>query len=124
MTETGFFIGWGGRHPGREHEATKLFTETIEIFTELERAGEIESFEPVLLGPHGGDLDGYILVRGEPAKLLELQLREDMQALQLRAMTVHAKFSVIPATIGTGVQHQLELIDELVSKLERPLVTI
>ena len=29
----------------------------------------IESFEPVFLEPHGGDLTGFILIQGDAAKL-------------------------------------------------------
>ncbi|HSP74381.1 MAG TPA: hypothetical protein VLN26_18575 [Gaiellaceae bacterium] len=119
MTDTALFIGWGMTIPGREHHARKLFDETLEIFESLKQAGEIESFEPVLLGPHGGELEGFILVRGEPAKLVALQMREDMERLRIKAQTHHAKFSVIFATIGEGVNRTLTLYDELVKELER-----
>lgn len=119
MTDTAIFIGWGMTVPGREHHAVKLFEESLEIFAGLKKAGEIESFEPVLLGPHGGELEGYILVRGEAEKLMRLQLREDMERLRVRAMTHHAKFSVIPAVVGDAAKRRLALFDEMVTEIER-----
>jgi hypothetical protein len=119
MADTALFVGWGGTHPGREHQARRLFDEFLEILAELQKTGEIESYEPVLLGPHGGELDGFVLVRGEPSKLIALQLREDMNALRARARTHHAKFSVILAAIGEGAKRELVLFDEAVAELER-----
>jgi hypothetical protein len=124
MTDTALFIGWGVTYPGREHHARKLFDETLEIFTELQKAGEIESFEPVLLGPHGGELDGFILVKGTPEQLNALQMREDMERLRMRAHTHHAKFSVILAMVGEGAKRSVALYDELVTELEREPVAV
>lgn len=119
MTDTALFIGWGGVHPGREHHARKLFDDTLELLAELKKAGEIESFEPVLLGPHGGELDGYILVRGEPAKLAAIQMREDMERLRIDGTACFTKLSVIPATTGDGVKRMLTLFDDIVTEIER-----
>ena len=38
-------------------------------YTKLQERGEIESFEAVLLEPHGGELGGFLLLRGEAEKL-------------------------------------------------------
>lgn len=119
MTDTALFIGWGPTYPGREHHARKLFDETLEIFEAQKRAGEIESFEPVLLGPHGGELEGFIIVRGDPAKLMELQMREDIQRLRIKAQTLSAHFGIVFATIGDGVKRSFALYDEIVKELER-----
>jgi len=35
--------------------------------------GEIESFEMVLLEPHGGELGGFILLRGDQDKLARIR---------------------------------------------------
>ncbi|MGZ4354126.1 MAG: hypothetical protein ACXVZ4_11315 [Gaiellaceae bacterium] len=119
MTDTALFIGWGPTYPGREHLARKLFDETLEIFEAQKRAGEIESFEPVLLGPHGGELEGFIIVKGDPAKLMELQMREDVQRLRIKAQTLSAHFGIVLATVGDGVKRSFALYDEIVKELER-----
>jgi hypothetical protein len=49
------------------------FSEGVQYFGELKERGEIESFEPFFLEAHGGDLNGFFLVRGERAKLDRLR---------------------------------------------------
>ena len=119
MTDTALFIGWGPTIPGREHHALKLFDEALEIFESLKQAGEIESFEPVLLGPHGGELEGFILVKGEIAKLTAFQMREDVERLRIKAQALKTNFGVVFATIGDGVKRSFALYDEIVKELER-----
>lgn len=116
MGDTALFVGWGGTHPGREHFAQKTFAEFVEILEELKAEGEIERFETVLLAPHGGELDGFTLVYGEPEKLAALPMREDLHRLRSRAMLDHARFSVILATVGEGVTRELSLTREIVSE--------
>ena len=119
MRDTALFIGWGGTYPGRERLARKTFAEFVEILDELKAAGEIEGFETILLAPHGGELDGFTLVYGAPEKLAALPLREDLHRLRTRATLDHAKFSVIWATIGEGVDREFTLFDELVAEYVR-----
>ena len=64
MAEAGLFIGWGAPVRGREAKGLEVFNESIEFWGRLQEAGRIESFEVVLLFPHGGDLYGFALLRG------------------------------------------------------------
>ena len=66
MADAGLFIGWGEVVRGRETEALEVFNETLAYYGRLQEEGAIESFEPVFLEPHGGDLSGFILIRGTP----------------------------------------------------------
>jgi hypothetical protein len=117
-TGTALFVGWGHTHPGRESLAVKNFTEFIEKLTELKAMGEIDSFDPVLLSPHGGELKGFVLIHGTPEKLAALPMREDLHHLQLRAELDHGKFSVIWAVTGDRVSEEIETIGKLVSEYE------
>lgn len=119
MSDTALFIGWGGIYPGRERFARETFARWTTILKELKAEGEIEGFETVLLGPHGGELDGFTLVFGAPEKLAVLPMREDLHRLQMRATLDHAKFSVIWATTGEGVEREFQLFEETVSEYER-----
>jgi hypothetical protein len=124
MTDSALFIAWGPTYPGREHEARELFEETTDLFEKLVETKEIVSFEPVLLTPYGGDVTGFILVRGEAEQLLKLQMRPDIERLRVRAIAHHEKFFVIPAVTGEAVLKQYELFDDVVTELERKLVTV
>ena len=59
MADSGLFIGFGLPVRGRERQAIRVFNEVFEYYSRLQEQGEIESFEPVLLEPHGGDLGGF-----------------------------------------------------------------
>ena len=119
MRDFALFVGWGATHPGREPVALKHFTEWEEILTRAKAEGEIEDFETVLLGPHGGELDGFTLVYGQPEKIFALQMREDLIALRTRALIDHAKFSVIPAVVGEGIEKQFSQYKDALAEYER-----
>ncbi|MGE5691832.1 MAG: hypothetical protein ACM33B_14860 [Pseudomonadota bacterium] len=119
MVDTALFVGWGKTYPGREPFALKHYEEFIGILEKLKAEGLIERFEPVLLAPHGGDLDGFVLVYGEPDKLVVLRQREDLHDLQLRAMLDHAMFIVIEAFVGTAVAKQYALFEEIIPEYKR-----
>lgn len=113
------FIGWGGTHAGRERFALKHFAEWEAILTQLKADGEIERFETVELQPHGGELDGFTLVYGAPEKLAMILARDDLHRLRMRAALDHAKFGIVWATTGEGVEHEFALFEEALSEYER-----
>ena len=119
MRDFALFVGWGGTHPGREPFALEHEAEWQAILTRAKAEGEIEDFETVLLGPHGGELDGFTLVYGEPEKIFAFQMRDDLVSLRTRALLDHAKFSVIPAIVGEGVEKQFTLYKEALADYER-----
>ncbi len=55
MAGEALFLGWGPVVQGpRADVAFKVFQETIEYYGRLQQEGKIDSFEPVLIAPHGG----------------------------------------------------------------------
>ena len=58
MADTGLFLGFGYPARGRERHAVGLFSDVASFYADLVERGEIESFEPALLEPHGGELGG------------------------------------------------------------------
>ncbi len=125
VKETALFVGWGRVYPGREHLALEGYHEWIKLLEELKSAGEIEDFVTVTLAPHGGELDGFTLIYGDPMKLMEITGREDMHRLQLLAEREFAKFSVIPCAVGGRVEQEFELLEkEILPKLERTPVVV
>jgi hypothetical protein len=75
------FIGWNRAIPGREKVALELFREAVAFYSAQKASGQIASFDPVILSAHGGDLNGFILVKGEQAKLDALQHSDKFQDL-------------------------------------------
>lgn len=103
----GLFIGWNVSIPGREQAAVEDFDAALGFFGRQQAAGQIESFEPVLLSLHGGDLNGFILVRGDAAKLSELRWSEEFQDMLVRAQLNISGIGVVSAAIGEGAAGQM-----------------
>ena len=103
MADAALFIGWGEVIVGREAIANAGFAEAMAFYTSQQQKGTIESFEPVLLSPHGGDLAGFILLRGEAAKLAALKQTAEFQNLNTRAQLYLHGLGIIDGYIGTSL---------------------
>ena len=79
MAEAGLFIGWGQIVRGREAKGLGVFGDAVNFWTAEQASGAIEGFETVLLGPHGGDLAGFILVRGSNEQIAAVRGNEEFQ---------------------------------------------
>jgi hypothetical protein len=71
MADRVLFIGWNRPVVGREQQAMELWQKAMEYYGKLQADGRIESFEPVILTAHGGDLNGFVMLRGGAEKLAE-----------------------------------------------------
>ena len=76
MADRVIFIRWNRSVVGREKQAMQLFQKATDFYSKLKAAGRIESFEPTILAGHGGELNGFILLKGD-AKKLEAVREED-----------------------------------------------
>lgn len=65
MSSNLILFGWNRSLPGREHMSVEHFGDFVQYLTGLQNEGVIDSFEPVFLSPHGGDLNGFFLIRGD-----------------------------------------------------------
>ncbi len=69
MTSNVILFGWNRSIPGRERVSAAHFQEFIAYLAGLAKSGVIQSFDPVFLDAHGGDLNGFFLIKGNGAKL-------------------------------------------------------
>ena len=69
MSTNMVIFGWNRPIPGRERMSEKHFEDFVGYCTELKKNNTIESFDIIFLDPHGGDMNGFFLVRGEPGSL-------------------------------------------------------
>jgi hypothetical protein len=107
MAGDALFLGWGPVVRGRELKALEVFQETLEYYGKLQQEGKLEGFEPVLLNPHGGDLAGFVLIRGERAALDQIAAGADFRRLLARAAAVADNVGVIAAYGGEAIAQQL-----------------
>jgi hypothetical protein len=112
MADAGLFVGFGDPVRGRESQGVEVFNETLAYYGRLQEEGEIESFEPVFLEPHGGDLNGFILIRGNAEKLASLRVSEEFTQLSLRATLIVNGFGVVGADLAERLQRQVEFYTE------------
>lgn len=103
MADAALFIGFGSVVRGRENQALQVFQDSLAYYGRLQQAGTIESFEPVILQPHGGDLTGFILLRGERARLQDLTGEDEFQTIVSRALLIVDNLGVVNAAIGSSL---------------------
>ncbi|HEV3093853.1 MAG TPA: hypothetical protein VGY30_04990 [Solirubrobacteraceae bacterium] len=107
MAGDALFLGWGPVVRGRELRALEVFQETLAYYGTLQQDGRIDSFEPVLLAPHGGELAGFILLRGARAALDEIRSSNEFRRLVARAGAVVDDIGVIDAYTGEALAEQM-----------------
>jgi hypothetical protein len=116
VAEAGLFIGWGAVISGREKEALEGFGEVQGFWARMQQEGRIESFETVLLEPHGGDLAGFILVRGTREQVDAARIDEDFRRRVVRGGMVLHGLGVVSATLGEGLEQAASLYQEVLDE--------
>ena len=106
-SEAGIFIGWNRTFPGAEEKAVGLFGEFVGYLEQRKGAGDIESYEPVILQAHGGDLNGFFLIRGDRNKLDRMAATDEYIGFVTRAALILQDLGSINAFVGEGVPKQL-----------------
>ncbi len=101
MANAALFVGWGQTVRGRETKALQVFNDSQVYYARLQQEGKIESFETIILQPHGGDLAGFVLLRGERATLDQIISSTEFQTLTVRANMIADNVGVISAAIGS-----------------------
>jgi hypothetical protein len=111
------FIGWGLTIAGREQQSLQVFSEAIQYWDQLVQQGEVESYETYQLDPHGGDLAGFLIARGDPEKLAHLRMSDEFNRINLRAQLVVHNFGVVGARTGQELQQLFQLFGQFAQEL-------
>lgn len=104
MADYGLFIGWGPAVRGREMKSLEVFNEALQWWAGKQQSGEIESMTVCFLSPHGGDLGGFLLIRGEQQKLLQITASDEYGRLNAKAALIVENFGAIPCVLDGEVQ--------------------
>ena len=116
MSSNCVLLGWNRAVPGREMLSAQHFQEFSEYLGTQQRNGAITSFDAVFLDPHGGDMNGFILIRGEPQKLQALLAGDDWLKHQIRGLQNMMGFGVIRGGTGTEVPRRMQMWIETIPK--------
>ena len=108
MANACLFIGWNRAIPGREQLALELFQSSLGYYGKLQAGGSIENFEPVLLSAHGGDMNGFIVLRGDAQKLAAVRVSPEFVDIETQAMLCLQGVGVIQGFVGDGLQAMMQ----------------
>jgi hypothetical protein len=100
MSANVIFMGWNRSVPGREALTAAHFQEFMQYLGGLQATGAIQSFQPVLLNPHGGDLNGFFLIQGESERLSALVDTEEWEMHVTRGGLHLEGLGVVPGATG------------------------
>jgi hypothetical protein len=117
MADGALFIGFGEVVRGREARAVEVFNESAAYYAGLQEAGTIETWQVVLLGPHGGDLGGFFLLTGDRAKLAALTADDDFDRQTTRADLIVDGLGVVQGLVNEGLARGMEIYQEEIDKL-------
>jgi hypothetical protein len=107
MSHNTLLIGWNRSIPGREKQALEHFQEFLGYLGKTQQAGTIASFTPVVLEPHGGDLNGFVLVQGETAGLRKMFDDEAYQEHVARAQVSMQGFGAVRGATGKEMEKRM-----------------
>jgi hypothetical protein len=113
MSGEALFIGWGAPVRGREKQALQVFQESVEYYGKLQQDGRIDSFDVLLLSPHGGDLSGFVILRGDRKALADVRFSEEFETLIARAAAIIDSLGVLPAYGGDALAQQMGLFAQV-----------
>jgi hypothetical protein len=117
MADRMLFVGWGATIAGREERALEVFNESVGFYGRCQQEGRIESFDVILLEPHGGGLQGYIELHASADQLSTLRDSEDFQRLMTDASLIVSELGVVSGFANEGVARQVEIFRDAVGKV-------
>ena len=113
MADDALFIGWGEVVRTRERKALEVFNESLQYYGQLQQDGKIERFDAWFLGPHGGDLAGFILLHGEGSAA-----RRDSAQSGIRAGCL-TRAGMIVDRVGAGDAYTGESLGRLMGHFDQ-----
>src|SRR3954469_7024260 len=118
-SDEALFIGWGQIARGREEGALTVYRDTQNYWQERRDAGEVDSVDTYMLEAHGGDLTGFILVRGDRERLAQLRTSEEFLRLAGRARACVDMRAIAPAYTRDELDRFVSLIKEVADEFGR-----
>jgi hypothetical protein len=109
MPANTILFGWNRPLPGRERISAAHFDEFVAYLEGLRKKNTITGYDVVFLTPHGGDLNGFFLLRGDGSKLDALVASEDWSRHMTRA-TLHLDgVGYVRGYCGEAIKPQMDL---------------
>lgn len=103
MATACLLIGWNRPNPGQHKEGMSALIESRGMIQKWQKDGWFESYELIGLTAHGGDLNGFYLLKGERAKLDELRRTDDFERFSMRLGSLFDRYGVVPGVTEAGI---------------------
>ena len=118
MAEAALCTVFGEPVPGREKQAVNIYAETLQYWGRLQQEGKIERFDVTVLSPTGGDVTGFIVVRGTAAQIDAVRRTKEFQQLLNRVQLVVSRLRVNDAYVDEGLAQIMGQYQEVVEKAD------
>jgi hypothetical protein len=109
-------FGWTRSIPGREQISNQHFQDFVQYLGGLEKGGKIQGFDIVFLDIHGGDLNGFFLIRGESAQLDAMAASKEWETHMTRASLHLQGAGAVRGVTGKRVMERMNLWQELLPR--------
>ena len=109
MSTNAILFSWNRPLPGREPMSAQHFQDFTQYLQGLKAQGAIESFEPVLLQPYGGELNGFFYIRGESARLDAVVASPEWVQHQIRGTLHLDRSGTLRAVTGPLVAERMAM---------------
>jgi hypothetical protein len=109
MSNNVVLFGWNRSIPGREKISAEHFQQFMGYLGGLQQKGAIQSFDTVFLDVHGGDMNGFCLIRADNAKLDALLGSAEWEAHMTRASLHLQGAGCVRGVTGSRVAERMEL---------------
>ena len=109
MGHNAVFFGWNRSIPGREQRSAEHFQDFVKYLGAQQQSDKIASFDAVFLDTHGGDMNGFFLIRGDSDQLSALVNSDDWATHMVRASMHLENSGSVRAFTGDAVMARMEL---------------
>ena len=109
MATAVLFLGWNRPHTiGEEMKVYGWLTTEGVGYLRKQEGKYFERMELLGLTPHGGDLNGCIILFGERAKLDELRRTDEFEAFSMNMGQRFSNYGVLPGLNWDGIQAMMK----------------
>ena len=118
MAEAALCTVWGQAVPGREKHAIEVFNDSMQYWGRLQQEGKIEGFDVAMLTPSGGEVTGFLLVRGTAEQLDSLRRTDEYQRVLGRVQLITDHLRVADAFVDEGLARLMGMYQEIVKEVD------
>jgi hypothetical protein len=120
MADRILFIGWGAAVRGREERGLEVFDAAVGFYGRCQQEGRIESFDVILLDPHGGGLAGYMELHGSADQLTALRQDQEFRRILVDASLIVDELGIVDGFANEGIAREMALYREAIAQVPQP----